>query len=359
MRSAHNVNVVREAERRLMDRLPEGTLMRRAATGLAIHCSRMLPRVYGSRVTLLVGGGDNGGDALYAGANLAARGAFVRAVAAGRRIHEDGAAALRARGGRILSGASEDGPTDQVRAALFDTEDNMVRIWDTFGPEPPAPAGPAWHHEAEVTHVSFSPDGAQVLTVSGRTARLWQVVSQPAGQTLRQPGDSRAIDISRDGCRLLAASYVLADRPGQRVYSLWNLKNGRRIGSALLLFVPLVLVLALAVGGVGWYARRSYYVGFADNRVVIYKGVPGGVLGWDPTIDERTELTLSQLSQLDRDRVAAGAARGSLGDAQRFVARLEANVAATSTTTTTTRPSRPTTTVRRAPPTTRAPGNAR
>jgi protein phosphatase len=134
---------------------------------------------------------------------------------------------------------------------------------------------------------------------------------------------------------------------------------GRRIGSALLLFVPLVLVLALAVGGVGWYARRSYYVGFADNRVVIYKGVPGGVLGWDPTIDERTELTLSQLSQLDRDRVAAGAARGSLGDAQRFVARLEANVAATSTTTTTTRPSRPTTTVRRAPPTTRAPGNAR
>src|SRR5262249_12552165 len=30
----------------------------------------------------------------------------------------------------------------------------------------------------------------------------------------------------------------------------------RRVRNALLLFVPLVLVLAIAVGGVGWYARR-------------------------------------------------------------------------------------------------------
>jgi hypothetical protein len=128
---------------------------------------------------------------------------------------------------------------------------------------------------------------------------------------------------------------------------------GRRIGGALLLFVPLVLVLAIAVGGVGWYARRSYYVGFAGNRVVIYKGVPGGVLGWDPTIDQPTRLLERQLTQVDHDRVAAGAARGSLADAQRFVAKLQANVNATSTTTTTTtRPTRSTTTVRRGPPST-------
>ena len=30
----------------------------------------------------------------------------------------------------------------------------------------------------------------------------------------------------------------------------------------MLLFVPLIIVLALAFGGVGWYARRSYFVGF-------------------------------------------------------------------------------------------------
>ncbi len=52
--------------------------------------------MYGSRVVLLVGGGDNGGDALYAGARLARRGARVHAVQVGSKIHEPGLAALRA-----------------------------------------------------------------------------------------------------------------------------------------------------------------------------------------------------------------------------------------------------------------------
>jgi|tagenome__1003787_1003787.scaffolds.fasta_scaffold20953100_3 serine/threonine protein phosphatase PrpC len=113
---------------------------------------------------------------------------------------------------------------------------------------------------------------------------------------------------------------------------------GRRIWGALLLFVPLLLVLAIAFAGVGWYARRSYYVGFANGSanapVVIFKGVPGGVLGWDPTVQQETQLTADQLSQIDHDRVAGGAARGSLSDAQRFVTRLKSDVTATSTTTT-------------------------
>ena len=109
---------------------------------------------------------------------------------------------------------------------------------------------------------------------------------------------------------------------------------GSRIRGTLLLFVPLVLVLAIAVGGVGYYARRSYFVGFAANRVVIYKGVPGGVLGWDPTIEQRTGLRAGQLTQIDRQRVAAGGGRGSLSHAREFVANLQDHVDATSTTTT-------------------------
>jgi protein phosphatase len=124
---------------------------------------------------------------------------------------------------------------------------------------------------------------------------------------------------------------------------------GRRIRGALLLFLPLILVLGIAIGGVGWYARRSYYVGFAADRVVIYKGVPGGVLGWDPTIEQSTRLAGNQLTQIDRDRVAGGAAQGSLGGAKQFVATLEAHVAATSTTTTTTRPVPSTTRPKRTP----------
>ncbi|MFI8289206.1 NAD(P)H-hydrate dehydratase [Streptomyces sp. ms191] len=103
MRTAYRVETVRAAEAELMARLPEGALMQRAAAGLAAACFSLLGRgrVYGARVVLLVGAGDNGGDALYAGARLARRGAGVTAVLLGARAHEGGLAALRAAGGRV------------------------------------------------------------------------------------------------------------------------------------------------------------------------------------------------------------------------------------------------------------------
>lgn len=104
MRTAYSVETVRTAEGALMARLPEGTLMQRAASGLAAACADLLGRVYGSRVVLLVGSGDNGGDALYAGARLARRGAGVTAVLLSpERTHEGGLAALRRAGGRAVS----------------------------------------------------------------------------------------------------------------------------------------------------------------------------------------------------------------------------------------------------------------
>jgi hydroxyethylthiazole kinase-like uncharacterized protein yjeF len=103
MRSAHTVAQVREAEAALMARLPDGSLMQRAASGLAVAIADLLGRVYGARVLLLVGPGDNGGDALYAGALLSRRGTRVEAVLLADRAHEAGVAALRAAGGRVVA----------------------------------------------------------------------------------------------------------------------------------------------------------------------------------------------------------------------------------------------------------------
>lgn len=108
MRAAHSVAQVRAAEASLMSGLPEGALMQRAATGLAVACARRLVGVYGARVVLLVGSGNNGADALYAGAQLARRGAAVTAVLAGEPVAE-ALAALRASGGRVgVSDALDD-----------------------------------------------------------------------------------------------------------------------------------------------------------------------------------------------------------------------------------------------------------
>ncbi len=85
-----------------MARLPEGTLMQRAASGLAVAIADLLGRVYATRVLLLVGAGDNGGDALWAGAMLARRGAAVEAVLLSSKVHVEGLEALRSCGGRTV-----------------------------------------------------------------------------------------------------------------------------------------------------------------------------------------------------------------------------------------------------------------
>ncbi|MYW06144.1 NAD(P)H-hydrate epimerase, partial [Streptomyces sp. SID3343] len=130
MRRAHRVEQVRAAEAALMATLPDGALMHRAAAGLATTCARLLGRVYGARVALLVGSGDNGGDALYAGAALARRGARVDALLlAPERAHPGGLAALRRAGGRAhdVSGGVGPGTSDVLGRARL-VVDGIVGI---------------------------------------------------------------------------------------------------------------------------------------------------------------------------------------------------------------------------------------
>ncbi|MFD8227822.1 NAD(P)H-hydrate dehydratase [Streptomyces massasporeus] len=135
MRTAYSVETVRNAERELMARLPEGALMQRAAAGLAAACADLLGRVYGSRIVLLVGSGDNGGDALYAGARLARRGAGVTAVLlAPDRAHAAGLAALRRAGGRVAGAGDGEALVEGADLVL----DGIVGIGGKGGLRPDA-----------------------------------------------------------------------------------------------------------------------------------------------------------------------------------------------------------------------------
>jgi hydroxyethylthiazole kinase-like uncharacterized protein yjeF len=103
VRHAHTVEQVRAAEEALMARLPDGVLMQRAAAGLAHAVIDFLGSAYGARVLLLVGAGNNGGDALHAGRRLVERGVLVDAVLLSPdRAHPEGLAAFRGAGGRVV-----------------------------------------------------------------------------------------------------------------------------------------------------------------------------------------------------------------------------------------------------------------
>jgi len=157
MRRAHTVEQVRAAEGELMARLPEGTLMQRAATGLAVAISNFLGGTYGARVVLLIGSGDNGGDALYAGAHLARRGAKVSAVLLSSKAHEAGLEALRAAGGRV--GSVDDIPGADV------VVDGIVGIGGRPGLRPDALAAVQLAGQYDVPIVAVdTPSGVDVDT---------------------------------------------------------------------------------------------------------------------------------------------------------------------------------------------------
>jgi len=110
--------------------------------------------------------------------------------------------------------------------------------------------------------------------------------------------------------------------------------RGRKVGKVLLWVLPIVLVFGIAVAAVGWYARRSYYVGVHQGTVTIFKGVPGGLAGWDPTIQQVTDITVDDLRPADQTLVSDKKHFSSLTDAQAFLGRIEGR----NTTTTTTGP---------------------
>lgn len=103
---------IRMAERATGSLLSSGVLMRRAAYGVAETVAAELRSrtggTYGRRVGLLVGSGDNGGDALFAGAFLRRRGVSVRALLLDPgRAHPAGLTAFRDAGGHVAADLSE------------------------------------------------------------------------------------------------------------------------------------------------------------------------------------------------------------------------------------------------------------
>jgi ADP-dependent NAD(P)H-hydrate dehydratase / NAD(P)H-hydrate epimerase len=103
---AYAVEQVRALEEAAIAEQGVDALMQRAAAAVAAAAAEALKAgrgaVYGARVLVLVGSGNNGGDALFAGTRLARRGAAVTALSCFGEPHPGGREALLAAGGDIV-----------------------------------------------------------------------------------------------------------------------------------------------------------------------------------------------------------------------------------------------------------------
>ncbi|MGK8553575.1 NAD(P)H-hydrate dehydratase [Nocardia gipuzkoensis] len=201
-RGYFTVEEVRAAEAELFTRVPEGVPMRRAAHGLATVVAGELRErtggVAGRAVTLLVGSGDNGGDALWAGAQLRRRGVAVTAVLLNpERAHAKGIAALRKAGGRIadhvgdpdlvidgivgISGHGALRPRAAEIVAALDAPIVAADLPSGVDPDTGAIEGPAVRADVTVAFGAYKPVHALAAAQCGRIELV------PIGLRLPEP----------------------------------------------------------------------------------------------------------------------------------------------------------------------------
>jgi len=140
MITAYTVEQIRAAESVALARTPDGALMRRAATAVAtVALSRLSHPRPGRSVALLVGSGNNGGDALYAGVLLARRGIGVTALLSNpERVHRAGLLAFHRAGGKTAEA------TDVLAPQAISCADLVIDGLVGIGATPPLRA-PADH----------------------------------------------------------------------------------------------------------------------------------------------------------------------------------------------------------------------
>jgi serine/threonine protein phosphatase PrpC len=170
---------------------------------------------------------------------------------------------------KLVAMANEGGGPDNITVVVLDTTDRLARVGERTG-----------DLDGTATNGAIPPsrDGATSELITGLHRRV-----PPAG----------AATSSRSARRQ-------TDRGGQVGAGARASRHSRRRGLKRVLVTLLVLaVLAgVAIGGRALIFSR-YWVGFDDNQVAIFSGVPGNVAG----------LRLSRVVErtgIGRDRVAAG-----------------------------------------------------
>lgn len=106
----------------------------------------------------------------------------------------------------------------------------------------------------------------------------------------------------------------------------------------MVLFWTVFATIAIsAVTIMGVYARSGYFIGFDDNEnVAVYRGRPGGVLWFNPTIDTQTRLAGDELPEDILRDVALNRTFTSSAQAQKYLNFVEIAIIDAATTTTST-----------------------
>ncbi len=229
-------------------------------------------------------------------------------VAATLRRVEDPAAAAR----ELVSEAKAQGGNDNITVVVVDVvtgdvrpvDESMAADNDGRDDTRALAAGPEPVGSDPTVAIATATAGTAGVTAAGRTA---------AGETAGGAGDVVGTAGALQGSR----------RQRHRARRAAEGPRARPVTVRVVAFIVLLLVvLAAGAAAVGFYARGSYYVGVADNQLVIYQGRPGGVLWFQPTVAEHTGVTTGVVLGGNLPALHAGVEESSLGSARAYVTNL-------------------------------------
>jgi len=186
-----------------------------------------------------------------------------------------------------------------------------------------------------VVVVDVVDDGGRAEAASAQLARNPDPTPMASAPPSPAPTTDQQVRPARSSTSTATAARPPAPAPAPPVAD-----PPRRLTWRVLAFCILLLaVLAAAVASVGWYARSAYFVGLDGDRVAIFRGRPGGLLWFEPTLLERKPLTVADVLPVHHNELRRGKPQASKAAADRYVNNLrqeaEARTAATTTTTTT------------------------
>ena len=247
------------------------------------------------------------------------RNVVTRALGIEARVDVDCWTVVPAAGDRFLlcsDGLFNEMHDDQIAAVLRrladpqEAADELVRLANE--------AGGRDNITVVVADVSDG-DEATPGAVSGRVTRVGEPISDLAGL-----GVDENTAPSRAGGGAVPTSDRQAPAPRRApMASRWR---------TALFIGAIVAVFALAFGAVAWSARSTYHVIADDGEVVVMQGPVGGLLWFDPTVEDRTGIDVATLPEAQQRELESGKEQPNRAAADSYVEALSGVVTVTTTT---------------------------
>jgi serine/threonine protein phosphatase PrpC len=162
-------------------------------------------------------------------------------------------------------------------------------------------------------------------------------VVDDAGCVAKRPGQSRVLSAMSGGHRAIVRGDTVERDPtklidseddGEDPDAVSDRRRGGVVSFRGVMFVAILVMVLLGVIGVVSFAGRStYFVGFDDDEVTIFRGQPGGFLWFDPTVQAHTGITRDEVPPSFLDELESGQEESSEGDAEEYVERIRDEVA--------------------------------